>query len=227
MAVMFGKGTGVVFDMDDTLYKEYHYRHSGFACVADHYAAACGMTPADLLAELDNSPSVAFEFIEEKAAAKGVKVTIAEILTVYRSHRPDISLDANAVFALTRLSRSGHLLGVITDGRALGQINKIAALDLERYIAPEMIMPTVLYDTDKHHPEPFVRLERLMRQLGATSMAYVGDNPSKDFMFPNMMGWRTVMLADFDNVNIHRQDLAEWPPQYRPQTIITSLRQLI
>lgn len=227
MAAMFGKGTGVVFDMDDTLYKEYRYRRSGLACVADHYAAACGMAPADLFEVLQNRPSTAFEFVEEKAAANGVKVTVDEQLTVYRSHRPDITLDDDAVYALTCLRESGHLLGVITDGRALGQLNKIAVLDLERYIAPEMIMPTALYDTDKHHPEPFVRIERLMRQLGAQSMAYVGDNPSKDFMFPNLMGWRTVMLADFDNVNIHRQNLAEWPPQYRPQTIITSLRQLI
>ena len=34
---------------------------------------------------------------------------------------------------------------------------------------------------------------------------YVGDNPAKDFRWPNALGWLTVQLDDPDGVNIHSQ----------------------
>ena len=34
---------------------------------------------------------------------------------------------------------------------------------------------------------------------------YVGDNPRKDFIAPNALGWMTICLKD-DGRNIHRQD---------------------
>lgn len=217
---------GVVFDMDDTLYKEYAYRDSGYRTVARHFSAVCRVSEDELYRIMTDDPSQAFERVESMGAANGVTVTVADQLTVYRSHLPDISLSEDAVCTLSGLREKGVEIGVITDGRAWGQLNKIKALNLKDFIDESLIIPTVLFNTDKHYPEPFAMMERIMRARGAERLTYVGDNPSKDFLHPNLRGWRTIMLRDINGENIHRQHLDEWPAENRPRTVIDSLTML-
>lgn len=219
--------TGIVFDMDDTLYKERHYRDSGYRTVARHFAASCGMSRESLYSLMVHHPERAFETISELAERNGVNVTVEEQLNVYRSHLPDISLDEDAREVLTRLREYKTPLGLITDGRAWGQLNKISALGLRRFFDGDALMPTVLDSTDKHSPEPFIRMERILRAKGADRLIYVGDNPSKDFHYPNLLGWNTVMLRDIGHENIHRQNLTEWPAENRPKIVIDNIKEIL
>lgn len=217
---------GFVFDMDDTLYKERDYRESGYRTVARHFAATCGVSEEKLYTLMAEEPMQAFERVSDLAAARGVRITVDDQLSVYRSHLPDIRLDAEAADILGHLKCLDAPMGLITDGRAWGQLNKITALGLARYFDEDTIMPTVLYATDKHSPLPFEMMERVLRSRGATVLTYIGDNPSKDFRHPNLMGWDTVMLRDTAGANIHRQHLGEWPAENRPKTVIESLETL-
>ena len=212
--------------MDDTLYKERDYRDSGYRTVARHFAASCSVSADVLYKLMIKDPSQAFERVEELAAAHGIKVTVADQLCVYRSHLPDIKLDDEAVDILTFFRQRGIPVGVITDGRAWGQMNKIEALQLGRYMNKENIMATVLLGTDKHSDKPFKVMEEILRKKGVTSFVYVGDNLAKDFIHPNQMGWATVMLRDTDGVNIHPQDSADWPVANHPRLVIDSLAEL-
>lgn len=217
---------GIVFDMDDTLYKEHTYRLSGLLTVARHFAAACGMMPEQLLEAMQAEPSRAFETVEHLAAKHGVGVSVTDQLIVYRSHRPDIELDPEALQVLVELRRRGYRLGLLTDGRAWGQLNKIAALGLGNYIDPALILPTVLYDTDKHSDLAWHLMEQRMG-ADAASLTYVGDNLAKDFAHPNRLGWHTVMLRDVRDENIHRQRPADWPAENQPQRTVDSLLTLL
>jgi putative hydrolase of the HAD superfamily len=215
----------IIFDMDDTLYKERHYRDSGYRTIAQHFAASCGMEPDDLYSIMLSDTARAFETIEDMAAKRGVTVTVADQLAVYRSHRPEIKLDADAELVLTELKKRGHRLGLITDGRAWGQLNKIAALQLDRFFDSELTMATVLMNTDKHSTKPY---ELMQERVGnVDGLVYVGDNPEKDFTHPNMMGWRTIMLRDVNSENIHHQCIGEYPAENRPQTVIETLTTLL
>jgi putative hydrolase of the HAD superfamily len=216
---------GIIFDMDDTLYKERHYRDSGLRTVAQHFAAVCKRTPEDLFVTMRDNRAQAFEIVELLAARNNVKVSVADQLAIYRSHLPNISLDPVAEKVLKALRARGHKLGVITDGRAWGQLNKIASLKLDQYIDQEYIMATELTNTDKHSTKPFIDMMQLMGKTDG--FVYIGDNPEKDFMHPNVMGWRTIMLRDIHDENIHRQELMKYPPQNRPQTVIESLEVLL
>lgn len=209
--------------MDDTLYKERCYRDSGYRTVARHFAASCGVSVDELYKMMKQDPSQAFEQVEGLAAEQGIQVTVADQLCVYRSHLPDIELDDEAVDILTFFRERGIPTGVITDGRAWGQMNKIEALKLDRYMDKDAIMATVLLGTDKHSDKPFRVMEEILRKKGATSFAYVGDNLAKDFVHPNLMGWDTIMLRDTDNVNIHPQNPADWPAANHPRHVIDSL----
>lgn len=215
-----------VFDIDDTLYHELDYRDSGYRVIAEHFAASCGMEPQALYRLMKDDPSQAFERVSALAAKNGVEVTVPQQLFIYRSHRPDISLTDDAEFVLSRLHDANIPMGIITDGRAWGQLNKIAALQLERFIPRNRIMATVLDSTDKHSAEPFRKMATLMRDAGATHITYVGDNPIKDFHHPNLMGWHTVMLRDTAGRNVHTQNLDAFPPEFRPQTTVLSLKDL-
>ncbi|MDO5394815.1 MAG: HAD hydrolase-like protein [Bacteroidales bacterium] len=216
---------GIVFDLDDTLYKENEYRLSGFRTVSRHYAAACGISPEEAYSLMAANPDEAFETLIHLAAARGIEITVNDILQIYRTHLPDISLPAETVNVLTLLRKRGYMLGLITDGRVFGQLNKIAALDIKRYMDPRFIIPTVMLDTDKHHSKPFTEMMSLMGE--DVAMTYVGDNPAKDFHHPNLSGWRTIMLRDTTGVNVHRQNTEDYPVEFRPQTEITSLSQLL
>lgn len=217
----------VIFDMDDTLYKENRYRLSGFNAVADCFAAACRMTPGQLYQDLCQDPSCAFEKIVAYSRINNCPVSISDQLAVYRSHRPDITLDNDASFVLDALKQRQVPVGLITDGRAIGQLNKIAALQLSKFISESYIIATVLHDTDKHSAQPFEMLRRRMAKAGVNRFVYVGDNPGKDFRHPNLMGWDSVMLRDVTRQNIHRQDIAGVPPEYRPRITIDNLKTLL
>ena len=213
---------GLIFDLDDTLYKESTYRDSGYRTIARHYAAACGLTPDELYQRMKVNPAMAFETVGELAAERGLTVSVDDQLTIYRSHRPDITLPDETVEVLNELKKRGYAMGVITDGRAFGQLNKIAALGLDRFFDPSLIMATVMFGTDKHSAKPF---EIMAGKIpAAESFAYIGDNPEKDFHHPNLMGWDTIMLRDKDGVNIHLDD---YPAEFRPKRIIGSLRELL
>lgn len=216
--------TAIIFDVDDTLYKEHYYRLSGYRTIARHFAAICGLTPARLYQLMAENPAEAFENVRDLAATRGIDVPVELQLAIYRSHRPDILLNAETIDTLRTLRERGYLLGAITDGRVYGQLNKIAALELERWLDPELIIATVLLDTDKNSRKPFEEMERLVGS--DVHLVYVGDNPQKDFRHPNALGWQTIMLTDDTGLNVHPQRLADWPESHHPQSKITSISQL-
>lgn len=217
--------SAIIFDMDDTLYKERDYRTSGWRAVARCFAAVCRMTPDELYSAMAESPDRAFETVRDIAARNGVEVSVDMQLNIYRAHRPEISLDEDSRMVLNELRARGINTGIITDGRAIGQLNKLAVLEADRYIDPQFIIPTVLFNTDKHSDKPFRMI--MERMPDVENFTYVGDNPSKDFHHPNLLGWDTVMLADVAGVNIHSQDLSAWPAEFHPQRVINSLRELL
>ncbi len=65
-----------------------------------------------------------------------------------------------------------------------------------------------------------------MRDMPAAEYVYVGDNPKKDFIAPNSLGWLTIGLRD-DGRNIHKQDLSNLDPEQLPSLWIESLEELL
>ena len=64
----------------------------------------------------------------------------------------------------------------------------------------------------KHYPE-------------CHDFTYVGDNPRKDFIAPNALGWQTVCLKD-DGRNIHRQEVDGIEEGMMPKRWIERLKNL-
>ena len=122
---------------------------------------------------------------------------------------------------MNELKHRGITLGLITDGRSISQRNKIKALGLDRWFDNENIIISEETQSEKIE-EPNFR--HFVKKYRGAEFTYVGDNPKKDFIVPNRLGWKTVMLKD-DGRNIHKQEAV--PAENLPQITITGIDELL
>lgn len=190
----------VVFDLDDTLYAEKDYVYSGFAAVdeflrAEHSApgfesAARGLFDAGLRGRI-------FDEVLPGLGMAPDGDLIATLVTVYREHRPVLQLHADATTALSWCGGKVRI-GLITDGYAVTQAQKVAALNLEAIIPHRILTDTLGRSAWKPSPIAFQRMMELCPGP-ASGFVYVGDNPRKDFLPGRELGWRTIRIRRPDS----------------------------
>ncbi|MEN9493517.1 MAG: hypothetical protein RJA63_3966 [Pseudomonadota bacterium] len=183
----------LVLDLDDTLYPERAYNFSGFRAVGRHLAAQHGISGfADCCVALFESGARG-DIFDQALARLGVTADVAELLTVYREHVPEITLfeDARTLFERVR----GKLpLALLTDGYAAVQRRKVAALGIADHFAARVFSDDEGREAWKPSPLPYLRVMNLLAQK-AEEFIYVGDNPAKDFVTARKLGWQTVWVC--------------------------------
>jgi putative hydrolase of the HAD superfamily len=214
----------VVFDLDDTLYPERAFAFSGFAAVAQAFRDVMGgpeVTVPRMCRLFDTSArrKVFDTLLEELGLAHDPEL-IRKMVIVYREHTPAINLYADARDCLSRL-HGRFRLGLISDGPARVQRNKIAALEIAEYFDEIILTAELGEDFAKPHARAFEIVGERFRVL-PNQCAYVADNPAKDFVAPNALGWRTIRIVRADGV--YRAALAS--PGGAPQQVIASLHDL-
>ncbi len=194
----------VIFDLDDTLYKEIDYLKSAYRFIAKQLK--------DEFRPEDRIYDVMFEaYIKGQNAFSVVKNTlnidtpIETLLQWYRTHIPDITLPDDSKKMLGYLHNKGIAIGILTDGRSVTQRNKIKALGLNQYIPEQNIVISEEFGSEKPCEANYTYFESLYSEID--NFIYVGDNPRKDFIAPNRLGWKTIGLID-DGRNIHKQETA-------------------
>lgn len=205
----------VVFDLDDTLYKEIDYLQSAFSKIATFIGHP------ELLQQMVLWYKAKKNVFEKLNQLCGNEIPIEEYLKIYRNHYPRISLSKGVACTLDELQHRGVILGLISDGRSIGQRNKIKALGLSQWFEDKNIIISEEFGSDKTDIRNF---QYFMHRHPCCSYFYVGDNPKKDFLAPNQLGWQTVMLKD-DGRNIHRQETV--PMENLPKKIIIEIEELL
>ena len=230
--------TLIAFDLDDTLYKEGDYVRSARHEIARRISDSFGQQypaladPAKLVGIMEPHRLHGPGAFDALAAALPPEVeqaigSVYGMVRVYRSHTPSIALSHETEATLRQLRADGATLAVITDGRIETQSIKVRALGLFDHIHPSLISISEAVGSDKHSPLPFLRI--MAMAPAARRYVYVGDNLTKDFIWPNRLGWTTVCLADTARKNLMPQVLAPNTsviPEGMPQKVITSLAQL-
>lgn len=213
----------VAFDLDDTLFSEIEFVQSSWRYIAKCLSAKYGLPYSVMIEKMANSDN-AFDaldsYLNDNLNFSRIE-NIKWMIDTYRNHIPDIILSDEAVNILRKLADKGHTIAIVTDGRSITQRNKIRSLGLDRYVAADNILISEEIGGDKLSGTPFKKLDQLM----SSTKCYVGDNPAKDFYWPNKLGWTTIMLLDSGN-NIHPQTLSDIEPEYNPQKSIHRLSQL-
>lgn len=171
----------VLLDLDDTLYDEADYVRSGFRVVAREMAGRCGKSEQDIYQHLLNELALhgRGRVFDATLAAFDMSATpalVAQLLEVYRSHRPAIRLFPEVDSVLNTL-RQTYRLAIVTDGLAMMQRHKVEALGLDSMV------DAVIYCWEHDAPKPQATgFQYALDVLGvsAAEAVVVGDRPEHD-----------------------------------------------
>lgn len=180
---------GIIFDLDDTLYSEKEYVKSGYKAVSDYLG--CGYEE-----KLWDYFEAGKPAIDEMLKEIGREDEKAEVLKVYRSHKPDIHPYSGVAEMIAVLKAKGIKVGIITDGRSEGQHNKLKALGLD---IDDVIITDELGGIQFRKPcDIAFRIMAIRWRLNPADIVYVGDNPAKDFQAPQQLGMRSLYFQNQD-----------------------------
>ncbi len=186
-----GPVKGVIFDLDDTLYSEKEYVRSGFRAVSDRLGGGY----EDRLWAFFEAGKPA---VDELSKILNCEERKAELIEVYRSHKPDIRPYDGAAELIAQLKEKGIRVGIITDGRPEGQRNKLAALGLD---VDDVIITDELGGSQFRKPcDVAFRIMVTRWRLNPEDVAYVGDNATKDFQAPKQLGMKSVWFKNRDGL---------------------------
>jgi putative hydrolase of the HAD superfamily len=184
----------IVFDLDDTLFPECQYVQSGFRAVSA-YLHEKGIVGQDVFPAMwdrfnAGGHSLVFNSVLEEHGIVPEKKLIDALVTVYRMHRPQLSLypDARTVLAYFHGRKP---LALLSDGYLQTQTAKLDALGIEHYFSAIVLTDQLGRDCWKPSPAGF---EKIMQTLGSdpAGYVYIGDNPRKDFAAPRQLGWQSI-----------------------------------
>jgi len=186
----------VVFDLDDTLYPHMRYVHSGFAAAARHLAQRFGLDANDVYAALRRASEIGFDGRECQRVCDLYNLDVSlvpELVTVIRTHAPDLSVSYDALDILQTMRRQGWGLAILTNGLPRAQAAKIRALGLAT------LVDHVVYADDyavggKPASQPFLETLRRLR-VAPHQAVMVGNDSVNDIEGARAVGMRTVLLA--------------------------------
>jgi putative hydrolase of the HAD superfamily len=189
-----------VFDIDDTLYLERDYVHSGFEAVGrwaakwlhiEDFAEQCWRR-----FNAGRRRSIFDEALCESGTHPSAEL-VSALVEIYRTHTPSIALAADAFEVLNAISQTASI-AVISDGAVSSQSRKAEALGLSSYAAPILLTGVLGGEFRKPHPRAFQQIERCRP---ASVYVYIADDPLKDFSAPKQLGWVTVRVRRPDGLH--------------------------
>jgi putative hydrolase of the HAD superfamily len=191
-----GKTAAVIFDLDDTLYPERQYVLSGYTAVGEYLRQSldrrddfegwlwerfCQRETGDAFDEMNRALGLGLE-----------RDQILQLVGVYREHRPVISPFEDVEELLGALAGRWRL-GLLSDGFLPAQRLKLDALRIERFFEAIVFTEEIGRDAWKPSPAGFERMAELLA-TPHEACTYVADNPAKDFVAPNALGWRSIQF---------------------------------
>jgi len=213
----------IIFDLDDTLFPEWQYVLSGFRavdqylCQSNRCAEAAFYNAAKGLFDGGSRGNI-FDLALAQINLASEKTFVADLVRVYREHKPTITLHEDALWALDHFHSRGHTFGLISDGFLIAQQNKFAALGIAKYFAATVFSDAFGRDAWKPSPIPY---QKIMEQIPGppSDFIYIADNPKKDFITARKLGWSTLHIdrpdGTYHNVQVE--------PAYRADGAITTL----
>ena len=192
---------GVVFDLDDTLYSETEYIKSGFKVVSD----CLGGGYEERLWQFFSAGKPA---IDELLTEIDRKLEKDKLLNLYRIHKPNISLYEGVLETIEFFNEQGIKVGIITDGRPTGQRNKIEALGLQGIVSDIIITDELGGPQFRKPCDIAFRIIQNRWRLPFDEIAYVADNPAKDFQAPQQLGMVSVRYNNIEGLYHHNEGVS-------------------
>ena len=216
---MNNKNIHIVFDLDDTLYKEIEFVKSAYFYINSYIKSRYSIDLSKSIKKCLENEINFFDLINSKLNQNQI-FPIEKYLELYRFHYPKIKLSDDTTVFLDKILSHNIDFSIITDGRSVSQRNKITALGLN-HLAKNIIISEET-GFEKPHLNNFKILNRIYTDK---KLIYIADNTSKDFLAPNILKWDTICLLDNEQ-NIHKQNF-DLESKYLPKLKIINLKELI
>ena len=196
---MIDNNTHIVFDLDDTLFKEIDFVKSAYVYINSYINSRFNVDLSKNIEKCLYSEVNFFDLINSKLHPDQ-NFPIEKYLELYRFHYPEIKLSKDTSIFLEKIISHNMDFSIITDGRSISQRNKIKALGLYDLVKNIIISEETGFE--KPHLNNFKILNRIYSNK---KLIYIADNTSKDFKAPNSLNWDTICLVN-NGQNIHPQD---------------------
>lgn len=213
----------VLFDLDDTLYRERDFVEQAFCHAAVFFAGYLEERRKKFREQEKNAEDVLHsespealteqmlglmeqegrgEIFNRLCERYGADIPVQELVRIYRETEPTLSLYPDGEAFLSLLKEKNILTGLITDGNAEVQHRKIRALGLYKRL--DVVLAS--YDLGLSKPDPEV-YAYCGEKLGCApaEMVYIGDNPLKDFIGARKLGMKTVRIIRPEGMHMGRK----------------------
>lgn len=190
-----------IFDLDDTLYPEQKYVLSGFRAVDDWLQNERGLSGflnhAERLFQSGVRGNIFNKALDKLGVAYEQK-DIFKLVEIYRNHKPQIEMYADAEWLLRTLPK--ERLGLITDGYLIAQKRKVEALALVDVFSAIIYSDEFGRENWKPSQLPYLKIMEFWERE-SVDFIYIGDNPAKDFVTARSLGWKTIMVKRGNGVH--------------------------
>jgi len=178
----------VVFDLDDTLYSEKDYVLSGYCYLVGMLKSLYSVdTHESFFEAILNNENDVFDYVLKKHQLPAFLKE--HLILAYRYHKPNLILHDGAFEILNTLVNENIPVYLITDGRGITQRLKIEALKIGGFLDGIYISEEV--GAGKPSPDSFIAIAN---KNPNKKIVYIADNPKKDFVAPNALGWDSIGL---------------------------------
>lgn len=219
----------VIFDLDDTLIPESSFVFSAFKELSLKLQERLNDSSARIFNKLKKLYLVNKKEVFDRLFSS-YNITLSKnelnvLIDIYRNHIPNITLNKDVLLLFQAIRKMNFKIGIITDGYKVSQRNKIKVLQLDLLVDYFIITDELGREFWKPHPISYQMMKDYFN-VQFNEIVYVGDNPNKDFLAPNQLGAKTVMIKSNSGVygNI---DLRNIDREKQPHVIIESLDNLV
>lgn len=186
----------VIFDLDDTLYRERRFVLSGLAEVARTIDRRHGVPAAQTFRHLQGLfRRVGREaLLQTYCRSVGLPVgDVPEWVTLIRAHQPRLRLPRSSAAMLDDLRRRGLRLGILTNGNVMTQEAKVHALGLGARVDAIVLADRHAVGGKPHR----ACFDAVIEALGvsASRSVYVGDHAVKDIDGARAAGLRAIWVS--------------------------------
>ncbi len=193
----------VIFDLDDTLISERQYIKSGFRHISKLLSEKLDESETEIYQSLMNlfqvSTKDVFNRLFDQYEIYYTKEDIMKLVNEYRNHLPQIQFYDDVLPCIKNLKDKGIKIGIITDGYANAQKQKLKAVNAYNYFDLIILTDELGRSYWKPHPKSFELMKEKLK-VNVDQMVYVGDNPEKDFITPNKLKMKTINILRNDGI---------------------------
>lgn len=192
---MSAEPRAVIFDLDDTLYRERRYALSGFRQIAEVVSMSCDVEAGAAFVWLatclkQGQRARAFQVLCERLGYPAESVPA--LVEIFRQHAPALRLPPSSLRTLARM-RGTWRIGIVTNGYPDVQRRKVSALDLASQV--DEIVCASEHGTGVGKPEaaPFLAVANRLC-VEPSACVFVGDDPIRDVWGARAVGMHTIRI---------------------------------